>query len=75
MLCRSADPLTGFVVTATRLNKRAKVVRNRDFSTGPAARSLEMRLARHRRWTFQVTAVNALGRGSISARSNVVHAR
>ena len=70
-----AAPLTGFVVTATKLNKRGKVVLTRYFTTGPAARSLEMKLPGRRRWTFQVTAVNALGRGTISARSNIVVAR
>jgi Fibronectin type III domain/Chitobiase/beta-hexosaminidase C-terminal domain len=65
----------GYRVTALRLRANNSVVSRRVFpAKRPSARTLRMRL-RPGRYAFRVQAVNALGNGPRSDRSNVVRAR
>ena len=67
--------VTGYVVTALRLQSDGSVVSRRTFQVDRAgARALQMGLAAGR-YAFRVQAVNAFGTGTLSAPSNAVRAR
>ncbi|HEX2176841.1 MAG TPA: chitobiase/beta-hexosaminidase C-terminal domain-containing protein [Nocardioidaceae bacterium] len=67
--------ITGYSVTALKLAPNGSVASRKRARALPArARSVEMRLSAGR-YRFQVRAINALGAGPWSARSNAVRAR
>lgn len=68
--------ITGYQVVALRLNTRGQVVGNVTTPTLPARlRQKELRLPRPGTWVFRVRAVNVVGNGPLSGRSNRVVAR
>lgn len=69
-------PVAGYRVRALRIGPAGTVVSTRVSGLRPAGtRSLTMRLVRNARYRFTVQAVNAVGAGPQSARSNRVVAR
>ncbi|MDQ4086254.1 MAG: chitobiase/beta-hexosaminidase C-terminal domain-containing protein [Actinomycetota bacterium] len=74
-LANNGGPVIAYRVTALRLRADNSVASRRVFQIErPRARALQMRL-RDGRYAFRVRAVNELGAGPMSARSNVVRSR
>ena len=70
------SPINGYVVRALRISPTGAIVSSRTFAKRPAsARQLKMTFARAGKYRFTVRAVNAVGGGIPSARSNAVRAR
>ena len=66
--------ITGYQVLARRVSSSGATLSTRSFSAGRDARRLVMRL-KAGRYRFEVRAVNAIGAGAWSSRSNKVTAR